>query len=198
MPGDKGDEWEDEAGALSREDIDSARDALRNIPEEDDERADKWGGDQEEMSNGSRANEEWSAGGIMRVDEGLSREALLDALALCGRMYQRGRLSELGQLLANFVDPLSVHMPKHCPFQLGDKVVVGKNRRLEGMIRYFGEVIFAPGDWVGIELEQPEGRNDGSVQGITYFTCPPNCGLFVRASILQPESPTAKDRLAGS
>jgi len=35
------------------------------------------------------------------------------------------------------------------------QVVVGKSRRLEGVIRYFGEVMFSDGDWVGIELEKP-------------------------------------------
>lgn len=83
-------------------------------------------------------------------------------------------------------------------FNLGDKVVIGKTRRLEGAIRYFGGVVFAAGDWVGIELTDPQGKNDGCVQGIQYFACQPNCGLFVRAGILQPEAYHQADYPPGS
>lgn len=34
------------------------------------------------------------------------------------------------------------------------------------------------GIWYGIELDDPKGKNDGSVQGIQYFVCPPNHGMF--------------------
>jgi kinesin family protein 13 len=37
---------------------------------------------------------------------------------------------------------------------------------------------------VGVELDAPTGKNDGTVQGITYFTCRPKHGIFVRADKL--------------
>lgn len=59
-----------------------------------------------------------------------------------------------------------------------------------GTVRYVGTTQFSPGQWVGIELDLPEGKNDGSVQGVQYFICesqPSNGfhGLFVRPNMLK-------------
>jgi len=51
-----------------------------------------------------------------------------------------------------------------------------------GVVRYIGNTHFEEGTWVGIELRTPEGKNDGSVSGHRYFTCPKNYGVFVRPS----------------
>jgi len=49
-----------------------------------------------------------------------------------------------------------------------------------GIVKYIGTTEFARGTWLGVELRKPNGKNDGSVQGKRYFTCKPNCGLFVK------------------
>ena len=51
--------------------------------------------------------------------------------------------------------------------------------------RYVGMTSFAPGKWVGVELGEASGKNNGTVKGKVYFTCPENCGLFVRQNQLQ-------------
>ena len=47
-----------------------------------------------------------------------------------------------------------------------------------GTVRFVGETEFAAGEWCGIELGDPIGKNDGTVQGRSYFSCKPKHGLF--------------------
>ncbi|KAF7171977.1 hypothetical protein CNMCM6106_006283 [Aspergillus hiratsukae] len=52
----------------------------------------------------------------------------------------------------------------------------------QATVRFIGTTHFAAGDWVGIELDDPTGKNDGSVQGERYFDCEPGFGMFIRPS----------------
>ncbi|XP_071770328.2 kinesin-like protein KIF13B isoform X3 [Centroberyx gerrardi] len=60
----------------------------------------------------------------------------------------------------------------------GEFVTVGANK--SGTVRYVGPTDFAEGVWVGVELEVPAGKNDGSVNGKHYFHCNPGYGVLVR------------------
>jgi len=46
------------------------------------------------------------------------------------------------------------------------------------VIRFFGAVQFAEGDHIGVELSDPFGDCNGTVEGVEYFTCPEDCGKF--------------------
>ena len=47
-----------------------------------------------------------------------------------------------------------------------------------------GTTSFREGFWVGVELGLPKGKNDGSIDGVSYFNCPPRHGLFTREANL--------------
>ncbi|KAG5644147.1 hypothetical protein DXG03_009041 [Asterophora parasitica] len=51
-----------------------------------------------------------------------------------------------------------------------------------GVVRFSGATAFSKGKWVGIELYEGNGKNDGSVQGTQYFSCKMGYGIFIRAS----------------
>lgn len=40
-----------------------------------------------------------------------------------------------------------------------------------GTLRFCGSTEFSAGLWAGVELDKAEGKNDGSVAGVQYFTC---------------------------
>ncbi|KAG9259828.1 dynactin subunit 1-like [Astyanax mexicanus] len=70
------------------------------------------------------------------------------------------------------------------PAKVGSLVeVIGKGQR--GTVAYVGATLFASGKWVGVILDEPKGKNDGTVQGKAYFTCKENHGIFVRQSQIQ-------------
>jgi len=51
--------------------------------------------------------------------------------------------------------------------KIGDRVIIssGQGSKL-GVLRYRGATQFAPGEWCGIELDDPLGKNNGIVEGI--------------------------------
>lgn len=58
------------------------------------------------------------------------------------------------------------------------------NGNKPGYIQFLGETQFAPGQWAGIVLDEPIGKNDGSVAGVRYFQSEPLRGIFTRPSKL--------------
>mmetsp|Transcript_103863 Transcript_103863/g.270447 ORF Transcript_103863/g.270447 Transcript_103863/m.270447 type:complete len:349 (+) Transcript_103863:1-1047(+) len=55
----------------------------------------------------------------------------------------------------------------------------------QGVVRYIGDVRFAAGEWVGVEMLEAEGMHDGNVLGVPYFKCASRKGIFSRSAELQ-------------
>lgn len=60
--------------------------------------------------------------------------------------------------------------------------------------KVLGTIVYGPGpfhlkpnenDWCGVTLDEPYGKNNGTIQGRQYFECADNFGLFVRANTLK-------------
>jgi len=80
--------------------------------------------------------------------------------------------------------PFGPDSVQHCA--VGDRcqIIVGQRR---GRVAWKGEIaaLGSGGHWVGIRLDEPTGRHDGTVaddkgEPVRYFEAPPRCGAFVR------------------
>ncbi|XP_064428126.1 CAP-Gly domain-containing linker protein 4 isoform X3 [Mirounga angustirostris] len=99
----------------------------------------------------------------------LSRDMSKPLLPNCDRVTSKAMLTSLG-------------------LKLGDRVVIAGQK--VGTLRFCGTTEFATGQWAGIELDEPEGKNNGSVGKTQYFKCAPKYGIFAPLSKISK----AKDR----
>lgn len=106
-----------------------------------------------------------------------------DSVRAFKRRHQMGRFSD-GQSSMSIEEP----MPEHV--KVGERCEVSGSEELKrrGVVRYVGQPEFSLGYWVGVEYDEPMGKNDGSVDGVRYFSCQMNHGSFVR-----PEKVTVGD-----
>uniref|UniRef100_A0A8C3PV28 Kinesin family member 13B n=1 Tax=Chrysolophus pictus TaxID=9089 RepID=A0A8C3PV28_CHRPC len=77
----------------------------------------------------------------------------------------------------------------------GEYVTVGANKT--GIVRYVGPTDFQEGTWVGVELDLPSGKNDGSIGGKQYFRCNPGYGLLVKPGRVKKAVGPARRRSTG-
>lgn len=69
--------------------------------------------------------------------------------------------------------PINDELPSFC---VGDRVLVSNVQ--PGTLRFKGQTNFANGFWAGVELDNPEGSNNGTYDGVVYFQCRENHGIF--------------------
>ena len=70
------------------------------------------------------------------------------------------------------------------PFQCALESRVLVHGKLAGTVRFIGQTEFDEGTWVGVELDRPKGRNNGTIDEVTYFQCEDAHGCFVREKVL--------------
>ncbi|NXI95778.1 CLIP4 protein, partial [Psophia crepitans] len=80
--------------------------------------------------------------------------------------------------------------------KLGDRVVIAGQK--VGTLRFCGTTEFASGQWAGVELDEPEGKNNGSVGRVQYFKCAPKRGIFAPLSKISKASDHKKSSVRGS
>ncbi|XP_074600612.1 CAP-Gly domain-containing linker protein 4-like [Brevipalpus obovatus] len=111
----------------------------------------------------------------------LSKQGAVEVAAELRALLERATLSTIPGETFTFEGPVTGKVVLQAlGLQLGDKVVFSGNK--SGVLRYCGAVEFASGIWAGIELEEPEGKHDGTYQSVTYFRCKPNHGIFAPIS----------------
>jgi len=91
------------------------------------------------------------------------------------------------QTLRQLENTATQHAEAGAVFEEGQRVVW--NGKHAGTVRFVGPVDFAAGEWIGVELDDAAGRNNGTFMGASYFQCEPSKGIFCQASLL---STTAK------
>lgn len=67
--------------------------------------------------------------------------------------------------------------------KVGDRVEVFPGGK-RGVVRFVGRDLenLPAGWWIGVEYDEPIGKNDGMVGGVRYFECGKSCGGFARPS----------------
>nr|XP_015208365.1 PREDICTED: CAP-Gly domain-containing linker protein 4-like [Lepisosteus oculatus] len=75
---------------------------------------------------------------------------------------------------------------------------IGESGPAVGTLRFCGGTEFASGQWAGVELDDPEGKNDGSVGGVQYFSCQPKHGIFAPLSKIGKASERRRATLRSS
>ncbi len=87
------------------------------------------------------------------------------------------------------ITPSSKRRINNEDFSVDSRVIVNTGRSVVqkvGTIRFIGELDHKEGIWYGIELDEAVGKHNGSIDEHIYFTCPKDCGIFVRREKLGP------------
>ncbi|KAH9471643.1 hypothetical protein MJO28_017625 [Puccinia striiformis f. sp. tritici] len=87
-------------------------------------------------------------------------------------------------------EELQAKYPLGSRCQITPTTISSNESPLRGTLKFIGPVKFNQKHpyWIGVELDEPRGKNNGSVDGHPYFECPPNRGIFI-----QPDRVTLGD-----
>ncbi|XP_074944788.1 CAP-Gly domain-containing linker protein 4 isoform X2 [Phalacrocorax aristotelis] len=116
------------------------------------------------------------------------KQMLLDAVALSCDISKA--------MIPNYDHVTGKAMLLSLGLKLGDRVVIAGQK--VGTLRFCGTTEFASGQWAGVELDEPEGKNNGSVGKVQYFKCAPKRGIFAPLSKISKASDHRKSSVRSS
>ncbi|KAK8808447.1 hypothetical protein WA158_008348 [Blastocystis sp. Blastoise] len=100
--------------------------------------------------------------------------------------YRAFKREQLENKLVNVESTYSIETVKN--IHIGDRCQVSPGER-RGEVKWIGEYKEAKqaqkGYWVGVQFDEPVGKNNGSLNGVQYFSCPQHYGGFVRGTNVQ-------------
>lgn len=100
-------------------------------------------------------------------------------------------------MLPNYDNVTGKAMLGSLGLKLGDRVVIAGQK--VGTLRFCGTTEFASGQWAGVELDEAEGKNNGTIGRVQYFKCAPKHGIFAPLSKISKASEQKKNaRIASS
>ncbi|KAG0254931.1 hypothetical protein BG011_005420 [Mortierella polycephala] len=111
-----------------------------------------------------------------------------DSVLAFKRRNNLGRFSDSASDTSSTSVQNKLHEDAAKNIKVGDRCEVdigGGVLRRRGVVKFIGLTEFQTGLWVGVQYDEPLGKNDGSMQGVRYFTCPPKHGSFVRPDKVQ-------------
>eukprot|EP01041_Mallomonas_annulata_P007628 gene7628-15615_t len=78
--------------------------------------------------------------------------------------------------------PLPLHNNNNTrSYSIGDRIqLIGKGKQ-QGTVAFIGPVHYAEGVYMGVVMDQPLGKNNGTIKGKKYFSCSADKGLMLRA-----------------
>ncbi|SGY45751.1 BQ5605_C001g00333 [Microbotryum silenes-dioicae] len=115
-------------------------------------------------------------------------EARSDTVLAFKRRHQLGRFAPTADSSHELAASQRMQLPDNLVPGARCEVALSDVLSRRGTVRFLGPTQFGPQDetvWVGIEWDEPVGRNDGSVDGVKYFETKP-----LRASFVRPDKVT--------
>ncbi|KAI8908589.1 CAP Gly-rich domain-containing protein [Gorgonomyces haynaldii] len=94
------------------------------------------------------------------------------------RIHQMGRFAPKKDEYDFKEEALAIAVGSRCIYN-------DQDMEKRGEVKFVGETKFKPGYWIGIMLDEPLGKNNGTVQGVQYFECPNKHGVFVRPNVVE-------------
>ncbi|MBN3282056.1 CE350 protein, partial [Polyodon spathula] len=121
-------------------------------------------------------------------EEEISEQLSEKSFSSCGSFHSSERLLEIRSPTEDYKVPSPNTSPSLTPpsgprdsdllpdFTVGDRVLVSNVQ--PGTLRFKGKTKFANGYWAGVELDKSEGSNNGTYDGVVYFECQEQHGIF--------------------